>query len=117
MQVPKAADADKEYFRSVLPPDPHVEVRPMFGNLGAFVNGNMFAGLFGSDVGVKLRAADQDALRAQGGGPFGPSQRPMGGYVSLPRAWRDDPDTASDWVTRAFEYVGSLPAKIKKSRT
>jgi len=26
----------------------------MFGNLGAFVNGNMFMGLFGADVGVKL---------------------------------------------------------------
>jgi TfoX/Sxy family transcriptional regulator of competence genes len=26
----------------------------MFGNLGAFVNGNMFAGLFGSTIGVKL---------------------------------------------------------------
>ena len=33
---------------------PGVEVKPMFGQLGAFVNGNMFAGLFGSSIGVKL---------------------------------------------------------------
>ena len=26
----------------------------MFGNLGAFVNGNMFMGLFGADIGVKI---------------------------------------------------------------
>ena len=45
--MPKASDADKEHFRSVLPDHPEVVVKPMFGNLGAFVNGNMFAGLFG----------------------------------------------------------------------
>ena len=36
----------------------------MFGNLGAFVNGNMFMGLFGADVGVKLTAEDAAGLRA-----------------------------------------------------
>jgi hypothetical protein len=29
----------------------------MSGNLGAFVNGNMFAGLFGPTIGVKLAEA------------------------------------------------------------
>ncbi|MDH5521669.1 MAG: TfoX/Sxy family protein, partial [Acidimicrobiia bacterium] len=48
MQVPKPTDADRERFRSLVPEDPRVEVKPMFGNLGAFVNGNMFMGLFGS---------------------------------------------------------------------
>ena len=47
MEIPKPTEADKEYFRSVLPEDPEVEVKPMFGNLGAFVHGNMFAGLLG----------------------------------------------------------------------
>ena len=32
----------------MLPDDPEIEVKPMFGNLGAFVHGNMFAGLFGA---------------------------------------------------------------------
>ena len=47
MEMPKASDADKEHFRSVLPDHPDLVVKPMFGNLGAFVHGNMFAGLFG----------------------------------------------------------------------
>ncbi len=51
MQIPKPTDADKEFFRSVLPDDPEIEIKPMFGNLGAFVHGNMFAGLLGPDVG------------------------------------------------------------------
>jgi hypothetical protein len=44
--VPKASDADRERFRSVVPDHPEVVVKPTFGILGAFVNGNMFAGLF-----------------------------------------------------------------------
>ena len=43
MEMPKASDAEKEHFRSVLPHHPEVVIKPMFGNLGAFVNGNMFA--------------------------------------------------------------------------
>jgi TfoX/Sxy family transcriptional regulator of competence genes len=83
--MPKPTDADKEFFRSLAPDDPRVEVKPMFGNLGAFVNGNMFMGLFGADVGVKLPDAEREALlREKGAGPFGPAERPMGGYVTLP---------------------------------
>lgn len=39
--------ADKDRFRAVVPDNPDVVVKPMFGNPGAFVKGNMFAGLFG----------------------------------------------------------------------
>src|SRR5690349_15099706 len=73
MQIPKPTEDDREFFRSVVPEAPGVEVKPMFGNLGAFVNGNMFAGLFGSSVGVKLGEQDLAVLSAiEGAGPFGP---------------------------------------------
>jgi TfoX/Sxy family transcriptional regulator of competence genes len=112
MEIPKPTEADKEYFRSVLPDNPEVEVKPMFGNLGAFVHGNMFAGLFGAAVGVRLADADRDELAAvDGAGSFGPAERPMGGYLSLPPAWRADPDRAADWVGRALSHVGAMPAK------
>ena len=97
MEMPKPSEDDKEYFRSILPGDPDVEVKPMFGNLGAFVHGNMFAGLFGSSVGVKLAGPDAAELAAvEGAGPFGPAERPMGGYLSLPSGM--DPDLAARWV-------------------
>src|SRR5689334_15283567 len=76
VRVPKASEADKDRFRSAVPVDPRVEVKPMFGNLGAFVNGNMFAGLFGPEIGVKLASADMAELADAGGGPFGPEERP-----------------------------------------
>jgi TfoX/Sxy family transcriptional regulator of competence genes len=115
MEIPKPTEADKEYFRSVLPDNPEVEVKPMFGNLGAFVHGNMFAGLFGAAVGVRLADADQDELAAvDGAGPFGPAERPMGGYLSLPPVWRTDPDVAADWVGRALSHVSAMPAKTPR---
>ena len=116
MKIPKPTEADVAYFRSVVPADPRVEVKPMFGNLGAFVNGNMFMGLFGEDVGIKLAAADLAELGAvEGAGPFGPSERPMASYVSLPASWRGDPRTAT-WIARSLEHVAAMPEKPRRGR-
>jgi hypothetical protein len=113
MKMPKPTDADRERFAAIVPNDPRVEVKPMFGNLGAFVNGNMFMGLFGSDVGVKLPAEDlTNLLNQPGGGPFGPAERPMGGYATLPAAL--SAADAREWTTRALEYVGTLTPKAAK---
>jgi TfoX/Sxy family transcriptional regulator of competence genes len=117
MEIPKPTEADKAYFRSVVPDHPEVELKPMFGNLGAFVHGNMFAGLFGPAVGVRLDKADQAELASiDGSGPFGPAERPMGGYLSLPTAWRDNPGLAADWVSRALAFVSAMPAKAPKPK-
>jgi TfoX/Sxy family transcriptional regulator of competence genes len=116
--MPKPSEEDKQFFRSLMPDDPEVEIKPMFGNLGAFVHGNMFAGLFGSTVGVRLGEADAAELAAiDGAGSFGPAERPMGGYLSMPGAWRDDIDLAAGWVEKARAHVGSLPAKVKKPKS
>lgn len=113
MKMPKATDEDKERFRSLVPEGPGVEVKPMFGQLGAFVNGNMFAGLFAPTIGVKLDDADRAELAAlPGTGPFGPAERPMGGYLALPSEM--DADEARSWVERAREYVATLPPKRRK---
>jgi TfoX/Sxy family transcriptional regulator of competence genes len=115
MELPKPTEEDRQFFRSLIPDDPAVEVKPMFGNLGAFVNGNMFAGLFGAAVGVRLDDAGRDELAAiDGSGPFGPAGHAMGGYLSLPQAWRASPEDAASWVDRALAQARSLPPKVKK---
>jgi TfoX/Sxy family transcriptional regulator of competence genes len=117
MQIPKPTEGDKQFFLSVLPDDPAVEVKPMFGNLGAFVHGNMFAGLFGSAVGVRLAEPALGELAAiDGSGPFGPAERPMGGYLSLPAAWRSTPEVAVAWVDRALANARAMPPKVKKAK-
>jgi hypothetical protein len=89
----------------------------MFGNPGAFVNGNMFAGLFGSDVGVRLDEAGRNELASMAGtGAFGPAERPMGGYLSLPGAWRVTPELAAVWVDRALAKARSLPPEVKNPK-
>ena len=89
----------------------------MFGNLGAFVQGNIFAGLFGTTVGVRLDETAWVELEAiDGSGPFGPAERPMGGYTSLPAAWRTTPEVAERWVEKALAYASSLPPKVKKPK-
>jgi hypothetical protein len=110
VQIPKPTDADKARFRALVPVDPRVEVKPMFGNLGAFVNGNMFMGLFGADIGVKLAPADIVELsRVEGSGPFGPAQRPMGGYLTLPPSL--GPSEERLWIARSLDHVSSMPPK------
>lgn len=112
MEIAKAGDADKAFFREVVPEDSRVEVKPMFGNVAAFVHGNMFMGLFGSDVGLRLAEADREELRGiAGSGDFGPAGRPMKEYVAVPAAWRDDRATLDTWVERALEHVAAMPPK------
>jgi len=118
MQLPKVSESDKELFRSVIPDAPTVTIRPMFGSLGAFVNGNMFAALFGSTIGIRVL---EDETRAEleaieGVGPGGPPERPMREYLSLPDAWSSEPELLENWVARSLWEVETLPEKKPKSR-
>lgn len=120
MDMPKATDEDKERFREVVPDRPDVVVKPMFGNLGAFVNGNMFAGLFGPTIGVKLSDEDREVLEStERTVAFGPAGRPMGGYTGLPEVWNEEGDgddaRARAWVAKALDYVSTLPPKAPKA--
>jgi TfoX/Sxy family transcriptional regulator of competence genes len=115
VKMPKPTDADRDRFTSLVPEGPGVEVKPMFGNLGAFANGNMFMGLFGADIGLKLPEADRTRLLAEpGAGPFGPVERPMGGYVTLPAAWT--PGEAKRWIDAALANAAALPPKQPKKQ-
>ena len=116
MKMPKPSEVDKDRFRRLVPDDPRVEVKPMFGNLAAFVNGNMFMGLFGTQVGLKLDKSSLSRVMAlEGAGPFGPADRPMGGYVSLPPAMAEDPDEAQPLIEQSLAHVAALPPKVKKA--
>jgi TfoX/Sxy family transcriptional regulator of competence genes len=115
MKMPKHTDEDKAHFRSLVPEAPGVEVKPMFGSVGAFVNGNMFAGLFGTDIGVKLDDTSMAELSAiDGSGPFGPEERPMAGYLSMPTTFSDEEMAA--WMERARAHVATFPPKVKKPK-
>ncbi|WP_349307518.1 TfoX/Sxy family protein [Rhodococcus sp. IEGM 1305] len=118
MKMPRPSEEDKQFFRSLIPDTPGIEVKPMFGNLGAFVNGNMFAGLLGPKVGVRFltEQARDELASSDGVGPFGPGEKPLREYLALPDRWRDTPNRAAPWVERAIAEIGALPPKQPKPR-
>jgi len=115
MKMPKPSERAKELFSGLVPGGPAVTMRPMFGNLAAFVNGNMFAGLFGEDLFLRLPDAEAATIKRQGGRPFEPvTGRAMTGYVMVPATWQRKPESVQAWVTRALTLTRVMPAKAKK---
>jgi len=116
MNIPRADENSKEFFRSILPDDPRITIRPMFGNISAFVNGNMFAGLFGNDLFVRVsEESRKELLEKNGASLLEPMKgKPMKDYVVIPKAWRNQPETMRLWVTRSLDWTSKLPPKKKK---
>jgi TfoX/Sxy family transcriptional regulator of competence genes len=115
--MPKPSPEAKEAFLALLPADPQVVTRPMFGNAAAFVNGNMFAGLFGDALFVRLSEPDRAEAFKQGGTDFEPMPgRAMKGYVALPGQWRQDEAATRGWIGRSLAWARELPAKEPKKR-
>ena len=114
-KIPKPDEETKALFESVVPDHPGVRIRPMFGNVSAFVNGNMFMGLFGRDLFLRLSDDDRDAVTAAGGGPFEPMPgRPMRDYVLVPGAWLEEAPRLREWAARSLEWAAALPPKEQK---
>jgi TfoX/Sxy family transcriptional regulator of competence genes len=115
MTMPKPSDQAKAAFQKLVPPDRAVSTRPMFGNLSAFVNGNMFCGLFGEDVFVRVSDEDQARIRKQGGKAFEPMPgRAMTGYVVVPAGWQKKPEATRSWIVTALSWSKALPPKGAK---
>lgn len=113
MPMPRPDSESKAFFESVLPDDPRVRARPMFGNVAGFVNGNMFMGLFGNDLFVRLCDGDRaELLEEEATSILEPMKgRPMKEYVVIPQTWWDEPDTIGSWVARSLDWVAELPEK------
>jgi TfoX/Sxy family transcriptional regulator of competence genes len=88
----------------------------MFGNLAAFVNGNMFCGLFGDGLFVRLPEDERAALLLEpGAGMLEPmAGRPLREYVVLPRAWQAQPELLREWLRRGLTWTASLPVRAPK---
>ena len=105
-----------DLFRSLVPEDDRVTIRPMFGNISAFVNGNMFFGVFGNELFVRLpREGKAELLKNKGASMLEPMKgKPMKDYVVVPKAWRDRPENLRSWISKALEWSGKLPPKKTK---
>jgi len=115
MKMPKPSEQAKAAFTKLVPGDPAITLKPMFGNLAAFVNGNMFAGLFGEDLFVRLPDAEAQPIMRSGGRPFEPmAGHAMSGYVMVPADWQKKPDATRAHITHALTLTRAMPPKARK---
>jgi len=116
MKMPKPSERSKAAFTKLVPDAPGVSLRPMFGQLSAFVNGNMFSFIWGDELLVRLPEPEIATLKKQGGKDFSPmaGRTGMAGYVTVPGDWHARPPTAL--VARALEFTGKMPAKKPKAK-
>lgn len=120
--MPKFEPAPEEMvhtFDGAMKDFPMATQRKMFGYPAAFVNGNMFAGLFQDAMFLRLSDEDRAAFRSEYGARlFEPMPgRPMRGYVLVPRFVLQSPKQLNAWMRKAMEFTGSLPPKASRSKT
>ena len=94
-------------FDACLPKKPGVERRQMFGCANAFVNGNMFAGLF--EESLIVRVPEEAPER-----PFTVMGRTMREYAAIEKALDLAPAAFGKWMQRGCAYAAKLPAKKPK---
>src|SRR6266702_1061147 len=116
MKIPRSNEDSKEFFRSILPDDPRVTIRPMFGNIAAFVNGNRCTGLFVDDLFVRESEENRKELVEKKGASLLEQLKgkPMKEYVVIPKAWRNQPETVHLWVSQSLDWTSRLPPKKTK---
>jgi TfoX/Sxy family transcriptional regulator of competence genes len=117
MKMPKPSEEASAAFSKLVPGEPAITLKPMFGNLSAFVNGNMFCGLFGEDLFVRLPGPEIDAVKQRGGRDFEPvAGHKMSGYVMVPDGWRSQPAPAATLIRRALTVTREMPAKAARKK-
>ena len=107
-----------DLFAVSLPEAPGLERRQMFGYPCAFVNGNMFAGLFQDVAMARLPPALREALDAEYGvRAFEPMPgRPMRAYTVLPEEVVEDEARYAEVLRAACAFAAALPPKAGKDR-
>ena len=105
-------------FERVIKSVPEAQVRKMFGYPTAFLNGNMFAGLHGDSMILRLSPKDLKVFfEMPNTHAFEPMPgRPMKEYAVVPPALLGSEPELVKWLGRSFDYVNSMPAKQPKKK-
>jgi TfoX/Sxy family transcriptional regulator of competence genes len=118
MSKARPDEESKALFAAVAPLDPRVKIKPMFGSLAGFINGNMFTGLYGQDIFVRLPEDKRQQLLQAGATEFSPMPgRPMKEYVSVPEEWRQDPDKIRELIDQSLSWAETLPEKLPAKKS
>ena len=115
MKMPKPSEESKAALARVVPDEPAVTIKPMFGQMSGFVNGNMFIGIWGDELVLRLPEEEIAKVKKQGGRDFEPmAGHKMSGYVLFSGEWKSTPPRAL--IKRALEEARKMPAKTPKKK-
>ena len=110
----KKAPAELVEFINGKMKDKNCDYKKMFGYPAYFFNGNMFVGVHGDKLFLRLSDADMAEVMkdCKDVSPFEPmSGRAMKGYVVLPKAIYSDNILFAEYLDKSIKYVSSLPPK------
>lgn len=92
----------------------------MFGGMGAFARGRMFAAILGEDVALKLPPDAVNDAASEGAKQWvyaeSGKEMPMSTYMVMPREIVEDVEQCAYWMKLAIDYVMAQPAKKPRSR-
>ena len=99
-------------IRDALARTKNVEEKKMFGGIGFLLDGNMLVGVWKNSLIARVGPdAYEDAMLEPHVGEFDITGKPMKGWVMVEPEGVDDDNQLKDWIRRAEEFVGTLPAK------
>jgi TfoX/Sxy family transcriptional regulator of competence genes len=102
-----------DIFDRLMPEDPKIERRKMFGYPAAFTNGNLFAGLHQESFILRLSEADREVFQAKyQAAIFEPmAGRKMREYVVVPSDLLGDKRAMDHWLSRSRDYAAGVARK------
>src|SRR5262245_63478183 len=99
-------------IRDALARKKGIEEKKMLGCICFFINGNALAGVWKDRLIARLGPDEGEAaLREPHVREFDITGRPMRNWVAVEPKGVEDDEQLHDWVQRALEFVGTLPAK------
>lgn len=106
------SEAVADRVRQMISTRDGLSERKMFGGLCLMVNGNMFAGVVGDELMLRVGIDSFEELLARPGArPMDFTGRPMKGYLYVaPDGFQSDDDLAA-WIAAALGFASSLPVK------
>jgi DNA transformation protein len=116
--VSRAANELQAILDRAAGPGVPLTAKKMFGGVGCYADGHIFAIIWAGGIALKLLEADFDAFCAAGGRPvkFMPDKPPSKSYVRTPDRMLDDESALADWTGRAVRAALAAPATAKKVR-
>ncbi len=99
-----------------------ISTRNMFGGVGIYCEGVIFAVIGGDVLYLKVDEAMKVDLADLGCGPFiidfgkGEGPKPMNGYWEMPQSAMDDADEACVWGRRALDYALHMQRQKKSKK-